>query len=492
MEDGLLVAIFVIALWLPPLGMALHWGVVTPEQENRLLAPFPALSTNLRDLASFPDGFASYLRDNFGFRGTLIRLQAIAKVKLLGVSTSPQVTLGKDGWLFYASEFSNKGERVAPPLTEQQLENWRKVLEARRDWLARQGVRYLFVISPSKQDIYPEYLPDIFRRNQETRMDQLMAYLKKSSNLKVLDLRPALSEAKPRHVLFFKTDTHMNSYGSLIAYQSLAGELSKMFPSIKPLSESDCVISKQKGGGDLAKMLGLSAVLTENIEALYLRQPAYAGSSSHPIRPINLGETIITEGKDQRLPRLVMFFDSGFGRLYPFLAQHFSRSVFAWLPEFDPELIRAEHPDIVIQEVSEVHLLEEPPVDPLEVRGLKFPEDEQPVQNPASTGGRAPEYNGYQDITNCQRVAGWAWDKSRPDDTLNVAVYDGNTLLAVIPAYQFRDDLIQAGIGDGRHGFSYEFPRGFRDVGLHSISVKVANAEFRLHNAPASLTCASP
>lgn len=481
------VAVFVVALWLPLVGAGLRWGVLTPEQESRRLAPFPSPPSSLRELRSLPGAFAAYLQDNFGFRGTLIRSQAFVRVKLLGVSTSPRVMLGKDGWLFSAPEFSDRGERAVPLLSEWQLENWRKVFEARRDWLALQGIRYIFAFSPNKQDLYPEYMPDTFRRGETTRMDQLLDYLKRNSDVEVLDLRPVLAEAKPRHQLYYKTDQHMSYRGSFVAYQLIARELSKTFPSIKPLSESDFVVSAKTFSGDQSTALGLNGILTEEIEVLNLREPAYTGAARRPDAPLYLNEKYTTDGKDQSLPRLVMFYDSGFGRVGLFLAQHFSRAAFAGFPELDPELIRAEHPDVVIQELSELHLMEDPPVDPAEIRGLRFPADGPAAQNAA--GGPPPEYNGYQDVTNCLYVAGWAWDKSRPDEVVNVAVYDGDNLLAVIPAYRFRQDLLDDHIGNGDHGFIYFFPRALQDGREHQIHVRVAGAGFELHHSPASMSC---
>ena len=353
--------------------------------------------------------------------------------------------------------------------------------------LARQGIRYVFAFSPNKQDIYPEFMPADFRRGETTRMDQLLAYLKKNSDVEVLDLRPALFEAKPRHTLYFKTDQHMNYRGSFVAYQFIAAELSKTFPTVKPLSESDCVVSVKTFSGDQSTALGLNGVLTEEIEVLNLREPAYTGASRRPDAPLFINDRYVTDGKDQSLPRLVMFYDSGFGRVGLFLAQHFSRTAFAGFPELDPELVRAERPDVVIQELSELHLMEEPPVDPPEIRSLRFPADGPGAQD--ASGGPPPEYDGFQDVTNCQYVFGWAWDKSRPDEVVNVAVYDGDQLLAVIPAYQFREDLLHDHIGSGDHGFIYFFPRALKDGRAHQIRVKVAGSGFELHNSPASMSC---
>jgi hypothetical protein len=71
------------------------------------------------------------------------------------------------------------------------------------------------------------------------------------------------------------------------------------------------------------------------------------------MEPIN---SMVTEAEKQRL-RLVMFGDSGSGSLTPYMPQHFRRAVFVWLLDFDPVLVKSEHPDIVIQEVGELYIM---------------------------------------------------------------------------------------------------------------------------------------
>jgi len=56
---------------------------------------------------------------------------------------------------------------------------------------------------------------------------------------------------------------------------------------------------------------------------------------------------------DGEIPRAVIFHDSFFEALAPFLAQHFQRAVYSWRSFSDPTLIQAEHPDLVIDEISE-------------------------------------------------------------------------------------------------------------------------------------------
>ena len=65
---------------------------------------------------------------------------------------------------------------------------------------------------------------------------------------------------------------------------------------------------------------------------------------------------IVTEIPGSTLPRAVVFRDSFASRLAPFLSEHFSRVVYLWQNNFDVDVIRAERPDVVIQEIVGRHL----------------------------------------------------------------------------------------------------------------------------------------
>jgi hypothetical protein len=511
-EEAVLIILFVSALWLPIFGMIFRVGVPQSSHENRQLAAFPPLSTNLEALTVFPEKFAAYFNDNFSFRNTLIYWQANVKVNWLNVSPSPFVALGKDGWLFFMDEFSNDGHRKIPLFTEKQLEQWKQVLEARRDWLAQHGIRYLFVIAPHKQTIYPEYLPDTFAEVvKESRLRQLIAYLKEHSDVDFLDLRPALNEAKARHILYHKTDSHWNYYGGFTAYQSIIRELAKSFPQLQPVSESDCEVRTQKYSGDLALLLGLGGFLIEETPFIGLRKPSFVVTQVKALegktvveKPIlsadqlqftyvpNRVSFLTTERKGSNLPRVVLFHDSMTVFLAPFFPEHFSRAVLTWTPYapvLDLDLIKSEHPDVVVQEIGEMFLMVPPPVDWPEIMSSIQSNRRKARQNSNNVSKQPPDYNGFHDTADCEKVFGWAWDKNRPDTALDVEIYDGDTLIAKVPADLYRADLPDAGIGDGEHGFYYPLPNSLKDGRPHSIRVKIADSNFNLNNTPKMLTC---
>jgi hypothetical protein len=121
------------------------------------------------------------------------------------------------------------------------------------------------------------------------------------------------------------------------------------------------------------------------------------------------------------------------------------------------------------------------------------------VTTPAGTATRPagftytppPLYEGYHDSLDCSYAVGWAWDSNRPNDPINVDVYDGTTFLGSTPANVFRQDLLNAGKGNGSHGFGFSLPSSVRNGSTHSIAVKFGSTPTTLTWSPRSVTCRS-
>jgi hypothetical protein len=96
-------------------------------------------------------------------------------------------------------------------------------------------------------------------------------------------------------------------------------------------------------------------------------------------------------------------------------------------------------------------------------------------------------YEGYVDGSDCNQIWGWAWDKNLPNTPINVDIYDGSSLIATVPANLFRQDLLNAGKGNGYHAFVYNLPLSVKNGLLHSISVKFAGTNTNLSLSPRSV-----
>lgn len=110
----------------------------------------------------------------------------------------------------------------------------------------------------------------------------------------------------------------------------------------------------------------------------------------------------------------------------------------------------------------------------------------------AIRSGRAPVYQGNFERLDCQQISGWAWDVSQPNTPVSVDVYDGTQKIATVRANLFRQDLLNAGIGNGQHGFVLNLPASLRDGQTHSITLKYGGLNELISGSPRSVSCASP
>jgi hypothetical protein len=349
--ERMIVVIFLAALSLPLTGMVLNLDRDAPSGENRTLAAWPQFQWDAASLRALPEQLTRYFEDHFAFRVRLVRWQAIVRLQALGVSPSASVIKGRDGWLFYADDGAMEDYAEALPFTGAELELWRHTLQDTSDWLRAQGIVYLFVIPPDKHVIYPEYMPDTIRRAAISRIDQLVSDLRQHSTVRVVDLRPALLAAKGRERLYHRTDTHWNDRGAFVGYQGIVDALTEEIPGLQSASRSAFESRVVPSAGlDLAGMLGLTDVLREDDLVLVPRRPATARilEPQHPNRRLTHAR-IVTEAPNSG-PRAVVFMDSFGPALVPFLSEDFSRVVYLWQDNVDPQVVHQERPQVVIQE----------------------------------------------------------------------------------------------------------------------------------------------
>lgn len=100
-------------------------------------------------------------------------------------------------------------------------------------------------------------------------------------------------------------------------------------------------------------------------------------------------------------------------------------------------------------------------------------------------------YEGSFDRADNEGICGWVFDAKMPNQILEVDIYDGEVLMATVPADGFRSDLLAAGKGNGRHAFALPTPRLLRDGRRRSIRTKVSNGGFELGNSPRMINCDS-
>jgi hypothetical protein len=334
------------------------------RRELRRAAEPPALPRTREELELWPARYEDALDDRFGYRSLLIRWHNVAEMLWLRARPNDRIVVGQDGWIFLGDEEYVAYQRNQDPLTEGELRNWKHVLEQRRDWLASQGIAYVFVVAPNKSAIYPEHWPAQFNAvNGYSRLDQLTRYLKRNSDVVFVDLRRALLEAKEQgDLLYFEHGTHWNDRGAFIAYRETLKALG--IPGLEPRPRSDFVEVPGRGRPDSwADRLHMSDLLRQEFVELEPRNREKLRRSAVDDVP---GKSEVHESGDPGAPRLVMFRDSFGAAMMDFLSPHFSRASYLYQPErlLLKSFVEEERPDVVIQEVVEYVLRSRPVLGP--------------------------------------------------------------------------------------------------------------------------------
>jgi alginate O-acetyltransferase complex protein AlgJ len=357
-SNTIVAAAFVAALGVPLLGTIAGIEGGDQASENRQLAAFPHLTAGWSGLTGFASGFASWFTDHFAFRKDMVRWFGETRYFALGVSPTSSVVLGKDDFLFFAADESLDDYANVRAFDEKELTTWRESIVKTRDWCERHGIAYVFVAVPDKYEIYPEEFPETVQQlSPVPRIAQLYGAV--SDTRVAVDVRPELMHAKTEERIYYLTDTHWNDRGAFAAYQPIIRALNAQNPAVgEPWQRSDFdAPSEQIDGQDLAGMMGLTHVLHEDALPLVPRRPRRA----RVIEPkdVNPRESIgrlVTEIPGSNQPRAVIFRDSFANALVPFLSEHFSRAVYLWQKDVDPDDILKEHATVVIQEIVGRHL----------------------------------------------------------------------------------------------------------------------------------------
>lgn len=335
--------------------------------EKRRLSPLPAISLIPNQIQEFPRGFEHYFDDHFQLRDYLILGNNYLKHKLWKRSSNQKVVMGSGGWLFWGGDHELEDYLTLKPFTLEELQARQRVLESKRDWLARRGIRYMFVIPPNKESIYPEFMPKNYQAmHGRSRLDQFVAYMEQHSDVDIIDLRQVLRAAKADYQVYFRLDSHWNEMGSLIASREIFKRLTSYMDSnlyhlsSKGLADYRIHSAKRQRIGDLAQLMGYPI---EDRDDCYLIEPKFERISRKERLPDFLGfdwnpmpAPFVLTGVTGGL-RGVIFHDSFAIYLAPFFPEQFQRSLFLWhhnpTGELFKKVVEAENPDVVIEEVLE-------------------------------------------------------------------------------------------------------------------------------------------
>ncbi|MCE9595575.1 MAG: hypothetical protein K8S98_15415 [Planctomycetes bacterium] len=368
LADTVLIVVFLLALVAP-----LVDGWLRPSSERAMLAEQrepsakPTLALSTESLTAFPKLFNAWYGDTFGLRDKLVRLHNLFKWFVLDVSPTPTLIKGKDDWVFFTWYRTIDVYRGVAPLTPKELEDWRRVIEYRRDWLARRGITYFFAVTPVSSEIYPEKMPERFDRVGPTRRDQLFEYMAKKSDVELVDFTPLLKEERkndggPDDFVYYRLGVHWTDRGILVGYRELMRRLQRRFPEMQPWTRSDFeLVSACDSGDSWAWRLYMEDLLPQrpfDLAPLHDRRASFVLGGD--VRGDKRRYEYVNE--DASLPVCLLVGDSFAEPMNEFLGENFSRTYGYRRITFGADLIAEHEPDVVIQLYNERCFVSQDPV----------------------------------------------------------------------------------------------------------------------------------
>lgn len=328
-------------------------------------ATFPAV----RSWKKLPDQFESYLNEHLAGRYSLLKANARLKIGALDVSPSPRVWIGSDGWLFFNHRAEMPPERLTPEGDADNAEYWGRLLRARRDWCEARQARFLALVAPDKQSIYPECLPERIRKRGDNRvLDHVLESCRAEPAVRFVDPRRALRAGKAERAVYLRADTHWAPYGAWLCYRELAAAMRSAVPSLSPLTDSDLIPEmRPMGCCDLWWLLALCG--SPPVEQVWW--PNIKTSRASRVFDDTLIQTAdryghlrpgIWTNPNSTGPRVVLYCDSfADDRFQELLAQHCARLVVIPSSRMVESVVERERPDWVICEMVERTLVNSQP-----------------------------------------------------------------------------------------------------------------------------------
>lgn len=190
------------------------------ESEKRVLAKFPKLTLESVKNGEFTDGFEKYLSDHFPFRDAFIGIDAYFGLAL-GKTGENGIYASKDGYLITEpSQFD-----------ETKLQKNAGYIEK---FIEKTELPSSVIIIPQAGYVLSEKLPANHKEYNDSAIFDCVKSTVKSANF--IDVRNVFENRKADTQIYYKTDHHLTSGGSMLVYDEFCkatGNKEKEFSLIK-------------------------------------------------------------------------------------------------------------------------------------------------------------------------------------------------------------------------------------------------------------------
>lgn len=305
-----------IALFLC-VGIVLSCGMIlfgeSKAGANETLSGMPSLFVDGKLNDDFFSQLATYVNDRFFLRQELISANNWLSAKLFSVSGSDSVILGKNDWLYFESTLDDYMGVNA--LTERDIFAAANNVRLMQEYCESKGIKFAFMITPNKNSLYPENMPDVGAYNPSLNANRMHKYFGEWG-VGHVDLFKAFDIEE---TLYYPTDSHWNIKGAALA----ADKVNAFFNKNSDYYNQPFYTIKNGYTADLYSM-AYPAFKGGTDEIVYGGVWNYTSTT-----PNLRSDSIIINTQSDNTGSIYVYRDSFGAKLYPFLADAYGSAEFS-------------------------------------------------------------------------------------------------------------------------------------------------------------------
>ncbi|XDD45041.1 alginate biosynthesis protein [Leptospira sp. WS39.C2] len=257
---------------------------------------------------------------------------------MLDATPKRTVLKGLDNWIFIFLGKGSNGRDYS--FNDSDYLNFEEGIQNISKLCHSKSIQFYSAIVPEKFNIYPEKIKSNDRLTM--KIDKYFSFYERlnKSPVDVVFFHNILLLEKQRRDIYYKTDTHWNSFAGFLASNHLFRNMSVQFKDIIPFSEKEFLIkSIPTIGRDIGEYLSLSPYLTDTDYVFY---PEFNQNQRR-----NKLKILVLH--DSYFYPMVDFFKYQFGDVETYNFVQNEKSV-------DFDLLLAKKPDIVLFILLERHI----------------------------------------------------------------------------------------------------------------------------------------
>ncbi len=227
--------------------------------------------------------------------------------------------------------------------------SWQDKSEVWKKKFEKDGSKFIFLIAPDKESIYPELVDDNIILSERKRYVDIII---ENSNADIIYPLDTLYKHKRECELYNNGDTHWNDIGAIIVFNELAQRMNMN----KQINYNDEHIDIIYGGGDLCR---------EDFQNIVNKKIKITGFQSGATKLFDsmlsfAGNIQIYKNEDKNLPSALVFCDSFVNTRLHFFSSFFSKlfkvSINGLGSIFDCDFLLSHRYDYIIYELAERNL----------------------------------------------------------------------------------------------------------------------------------------